>query len=131
MPKNATLAGVMKKITPSLNILAAIIALTILQACARTPDTQCAMPTLTPPDGRGQAGSPITVTIATTTAGASLRWTDDGNTPTGGPTGKGNSISGPSGPAPTVFGRTLRAIAWQDGLKDSPVATGEYQATTQ
>ena len=52
-----------------------------LQACATkavspaAPATQCAKPTLTPPNGSGQAGPPIKVTIATATQGAHLRYT--------------------------------------------------------
>jgi hypothetical protein len=120
----------MKKITLSFDVLAAIISVTILQARASTavtPATQCAQPTLTPPSGSGAAGAPITVTIATTTTGAYLRWTDDDSTPT---SGYGKLIKAQSGPAPTVFGRTLKAIAYKAGLSDSSIAVGKYQASS-
>ena len=113
----------MKKITLSFNVLAAIIAVTILQACARTPATQCAMPTLTPPNGNGQ---PVAVTIATTTAGAQLRYTTDGTDPSSGPSPNGTIIPAQSGQVPDVFGRTLKAIGYKTGMTDSPIASGKY-----
>jgi hypothetical protein len=118
----------MNKITLSFEILATIIAVALLQACggvAVTPGTQCAMPTLAPPSKSGPAGNPITVAITTATKGAYLHWTDDGSEP-GGSSGKGNLIKASSGPAPTVFGRTLKAIAFKAGLGDSPIAVGHY-----
>src|SRR4029077_14476341 len=114
----------MKKITLSFNVLAAIIAVTILQACASTSGTQCvcAKPTLTPPSGSGPAGTTITVTIATTTTGAYLRYTLDGSTPTCGSSGHGTLIAAQTGvvhvPLPDVFGRTLKAIACKAGCAD-------------
>jgi hypothetical protein len=116
----------MNKITLSLNVLAAIIAVTILQACAKTAIEQCATPTLMPPRASGPRDAPITVMIATKTTGANLRWTDDGSTPT---SGYGKLIKAQSGPAPTVFGRTLKAIAFKTGLSDSPIAVGYYTAS--
>ena len=74
----------MKKITLSFEVLAAIIAVTILQACAgTTTTTQCAKPTLTPPGYSGPVHR-VTVTIRTATTGAYLRYTLDRSTPTGG-----------------------------------------------
>jgi Chitobiase/beta-hexosaminidase C-terminal domain len=117
----------MKKITVSFAVLAAIIAVAILQACAgKSVITQCAKPTLTPPNGSGQS-PPIRVTIATATLGAKLRYTTDGSTPTGGPSGHGTPIPAQSGVTPDVYGRTLRAIAFKPGLKDSPIADGDYR----
>ena len=116
----------MKKIALSFNVLAAIIAVTILQACAKTAIEQCATPTLTPPSKSGPSNAPITVMVATTTKGANLRWTDNNSTPT---PSYGNLIKAESGPAPTVFGRTLRAIAFEPGFSPSSVAVGEYPAS--
>jgi len=117
----------MKKITLSFNVLAAIIAVTILQACASITGTQCACakPTLTPPGGT--AG---TVTISTTTKGAYLRYTLDGTIPTCGSSGNGTLIPAQSG-AVDVFGRTLKlqAIACKAGCADSPIAVGNYTAS--
>jgi len=74
----------MKKITLSFEVLPAIIAVAILQACATTTTTtQCAKPTLIPPLLSGPVHS-VTVTITTATTGAYLRYTIDGSTPTGG-----------------------------------------------
>jgi Chitobiase/beta-hexosaminidase C-terminal domain len=111
----------MKKITLSLNVLAAIIAMMILQACA---GTQCATPTLTPPNGSGQ---PVPVTITTASPDCYLSYTLDGSKPT--PT-NGTQVPGPTVqvPAPDVFGRTLQAIAYKKGVPDSvsPIASGTY-----
>lgn len=129
----------MNRNTLSFDTLAAIIACAILQACACTavrqaapaPATQCAKPTLYPPSASGPAGASITVTITTATNGAYLRWTDDGTPPTGGSSGHGHVIKASSGPAPTVYGRTLRAIGFKSGFSDSPVAVGSYNSTRQ
>jgi hypothetical protein len=115
----------MKKITRSFDVLAAITA--VLQACAgKTLTTQCATPTLTPQNESGPAGHSITVTIATATLGANLRYTLDGTKPTSTPPGNGKLITAQSAPVPVVFGRTLKAIACKPGLTDSPVAVGTY-----
>ena len=108
-------------------LVCASVALTILSACEQKAAlTQCAKPTLTPPSGSGPAGQDIRVKIETSTQGASLSWTDDGTPPT--PTGP-HIISAPSGFIITVFGRTLKAIAFKPGLTDSPIAEGRYVAT--
>ena len=122
----------MKKITLSFKLLAAIIAVTILQACAINPGapaTQCAEPTLTPPNGSGHTGPPIRVTIATTTTGAHLRYTLNGTTPSGSSGSNGTLIAAQQGVVPDVFGRTLKAIAFKPGFADSPIAGGNYQAS--
>jgi len=129
------LSGVMKKITLSFDVLAAIITVTILQACASVGGlTQCATPTLTPEKASGAPGSTIMVTISTTTTGANLCYTIDGTTPTDGSSPHGKVIAAQSGTVqvrfPDVFGRTLKlqAIAFKPGLTDSPVAAGYYTA---
>jgi len=120
----------MEKIVLSFATLAAIITMT---ACANTADTaatQCAQPTLTPPDA-GNTTTSVTVTIATATKGAYLRYTLDGSTPTGGSSGNGTEITASKG---TVFvefgvgsvGTTLKAIAYKQGLADSLIAVGKY-----
>jgi hypothetical protein len=106
-------------------IICAGVALTILSACEKKGAlTQCAKPTLTPPNGTGPAGQDIKVTIETKTLGASLSWSDDPNIPPT-PTGP-HIIAAPKGDAITVFGRTLRAMAFKTGMTDSPVAQGTY-----
>jgi hypothetical protein len=126
----------MKKITFSFNVLAAVITVAILQACASVGGlTQCATPTLTPENASGAPGSTIMVTISTTTIGANLCYTIDGSTPIDGSSGHGKIISAQSGTIPVrfpdVFGRTLKlqAIAFKPGLTDSPIATGYYTAS--
>ena len=102
------------------------VALTILSSCEKSASlTQCAKPTLDPSSKTGPPGQDVKVSIETKTLGASLSWTDDGSPPT--PTGP-HIINGPKGDAITVFGRTLRAMAFKMGMTDSPVAVGEYQA---
>src|SRR6266496_316459 len=81
----------MEEITLWFAPLAAIIAMTILQACAGTAGTRCAKPTLIPSDAT-HATTSVRVTIATATQGAYLRYTLDGSTPTGGPSGNGMQI---------------------------------------
>jgi Chitobiase/beta-hexosaminidase C-terminal domain len=123
----------MEKITLSFAALAAIIAMTIPQGCvgtAGTAGTQCAKPTLTPSDASNAITS-VMVKIATATQGAYLRYTLDGSTPTGGSSGNGTQILATKGEVTITFGlgpkgTTLKAIAYKEGLADSPVAVGSY-----
>jgi len=121
----------MEKIPLSFAALAAIIAMMILQACVgtvATPATQCAKPTLAPSDASNAITSVI-VTIRTATPGAYLRYTLDGSTPTGGPSGNGIEIAAARGKVTVTFGpggTTLKAIACKPGLADSSVAVGNY-----
>ena len=118
----------MKTTIFSFKLLAAIIAVTILQGCAATPTTtttQCAKPTLTPPGYNGPLRS-VTVTIKTATTGAHLRYTLDGSTPT---SSHGALIPATSGKASFGFdarGRTLKAIAYKAGWTTSLIAVGNY-----
>jgi Chitobiase/beta-hexosaminidase C-terminal domain len=121
----------MEKITLSFAALAAIVAMMIPQACvgtAGTAGTQCAKPTLTPSDA-SHATTSVTVRIATATAGAYLRYTLDGSTPTGGSSGNGTQIAAASGKVSFTVGpreKTLKAIAYKVGLVDSSIAVGTY-----
>jgi Chitobiase/beta-hexosaminidase C-terminal domain len=117
-----------EKITLSFAALATIIATTILQACVGTPGTRCGKPTLTPSDAT-HATTSVTVRIATKTAGAYLRYTLDGSTPTGGLSGNGTQIAAASGKVSFTVGpreKTLKAIAYKLGLADSSIAEGTY-----
>ena len=123
----------MEKITFPFAVLAAIVVIAILQACVSTEGTagtQCAKPRLTPPDA-SHAVTYVTVTIRTATEGAYLRYTFDGSTPTGGPSGNGTEITASSGTVSVDFGvgskgTTLKAVAYKAGLADSPIAVGNY-----
>ena len=119
----------MEKIILSFAALAAIIAMTIPQGCVGTAGTQCAKPTLTPSDA-SHAITLVTVTIATATQGAYLRYTLDGSTPTGGSSGNGTQIPAGRGEVTVTFepGETkaLKAIAYKEGLADSLIAVGNY-----
>ena len=120
----------MEKITLSFAALAAVIAMTGCVGTAATASTQCAIPTLTPPDASNVITS-VTVTIATATKGAYLRYTLDGSTPTSGSSGNGTEITASSGTVLVEFGvgprgRTLKAIAFKAGLADSAIAVGNY-----
>jgi len=109
------------------SIICAGIALTFLSACEKKEVlTQCAKPTLSPSSGNGNSDQTLKVTIETTTPGASLSWTDNPGCPPSPTTG--NVINGPKGDALTVYGRTLRAMAFKTGMTDSPVAQGVYSA---
>jgi hypothetical protein len=111
--------------------LAVIVIMTILEGCAGTQGkagTQCVKPTLIPSDATA-ATLYVTVRITTRTEGAYLRYTLDGSTPTGGPSGNGTQIEAASGKVELSLGareKTLKAIAYKAGLADSPVAEGTY-----
>jgi hypothetical protein len=121
----------MEKISLSVAALVAIIAMTIPQACVGTAGkegAQCAKPTLTPSDAT-HATTSVTVRIATKTAGAYLRYTLDGSTPTGGSSGNGTQIAAASGKVSFTVGpreKTLKAIAYKAGLVDSSIAVATY-----
>ena len=100
----------------------------ILQGCASTAGTQCARPTLTPSDAT-HATTSVTVRIATKTAGAYLRYTLDGSTPTGGLSGNGTQIEAASEKVSFRVGpreKTLKAIAYKPGLADSSITEATY-----
>jgi uncharacterized repeat protein (TIGR03803 family) len=82
---------------------------------------QVAAPVFTP--AAGHYLSAQSVTISTPTSGASIRYTEDGSIPT---ETYGVLYSGPitinNDGAPTV----INAVAYKDGLLDSPVARGAY-----
>ena len=95
---------------------------------AGTAATQCAKPTLVPSDAT-RATTSVTVKIATKTPGAYLRYTLDGFTPTGGPSGNGEQVAADSGKVSFSVGsreKTLKAIAYKAGLADSPMAEANY-----
>ena len=121
----------MDRIQVLMTVLGAIIVMTIAPGCAGTagaPATQCARPTLTPSDATAAAMT-VTVRITTKTAGAYLRYTLDGSTPTGGSSGNGTQIEAASGKISFTVGpreKTLKAIAYKAGLADSPIAEGTY-----
>ena len=67
--------------------------------------------------------------MATKTAGAYLRYTLDGSTPTGGLSGNGTQIEAASGKVSFRVGpreKTLKAIAYKAGWADSLIAVGNY-----
>ena len=120
----------MEKIVLSFATLATIIAMTACANTAGTAATQCAKPTLTPSDAANTTTS-VTVTIATATKGAYLRYTLDGSTPTGGSSGNGTEIPASKGTVLVEFGvgsvgTMLKAIAYKEGLADSLIAVGKY-----
>ena len=91
-----------KKQLPYFEVLAAIIAVMILQACAATTTTtQCAKPTLTPP---GVSGPVHSVTVRITTATGNVTF--------------------------SIGHKTLKPIAYKAGWTDSLVAVGDYDYET-
>src|SRR5437667_415790 len=76
-----------------------------------------APPTFTPPGGTF-AGS-VTVTMSTTTSGASIYYTTDGSTPT-------TASSAYTGPVPVTTPTTLRAMAAASGMANSSVTSATY-----
>ncbi|MET8763710.1 chitobiase/beta-hexosaminidase C-terminal domain-containing protein [Lentzea sp. NPDC004782] len=83
---------------------------------------QVATPTFSPPGGSYTSAQ--TVTISTATAGASIRYTVDGSTPT---------ASSPvyTGPISVPGTRTVNAIGIKSGLTNSAVASATYTIGTQ
>jgi len=81
-------------------------------------------PTATPSSGNYYPGDTVTVTLATTTSGATIYYTTDGTTPTSSSTqySQGAQISITSSTAAT---KTLKAIAIKDGAS-SNVLTATY-----
>ncbi|HEX8705414.1 MAG TPA: polysaccharide lyase family 7 protein [Myxococcaceae bacterium] len=79
---------------------------------------QVASPVFSPAPGTYTSAQ--TVTLSSATSGASIRYTTDGSTPT--------STSGTlySGPLTISATTTVRAIAYQSGLANSPVTSGTY-----
>jgi len=118
----------MEKLSLSFAAPAAIIAMTILQACVSTAGTQRAKPTLAPSDA-SRATTSVTVKVATATPWAYLRYTLDGSTPTGGSSGNGTEIAAACGRISFTVGpreKTLKVIAYKSGLADSPIAEATY-----
>lgn len=79
--------------------------------------TACANPTFTP--AAGTYTSPKSVTISTTTVGATIYYTTNGNEPT-------TSSSVYSAPIEVTSTTTLKAIAVKSGMGNSDVATALY-----
>ena len=93
----------------------------VIQAlCFDNGSTQptCATPTFSP--AAGSYGSAQSVTIGTTTGGATIRYTTDGSTPT---ETAGTVYSSAVNIAASC---TLEAIAYKSGDTDSAVASGTY-----
>ena len=84
--------------------------------------SQAATPTFAPPPGTYSSAQ--SVTISTTTSGASIHYTIDGSTP--------SSTAGTpySGPVSVSSSMTLKAVAFNPGMADSPVATASYTITS-
>jgi len=102
--------------------------MTIPQGCVGTGSTPCAKPRLIPSDAT-RATTSVTVRIATKTEGAYLRYTLDGSTPAGGPSGNGTEIAAASGEVWFTVGsreKTLKAIVYKPGLADSSIAEATY-----
>jgi pullulanase len=89
---------------------------------AYTPQTQVATPTFSP--AAGTYNTAQSVTLASTTAGASIRYTTDGSTPT--------STTGTLYTAPVTVSSNLviRAIAFASGMTDSTVSSASYTIST-
>ena len=79
---------------------------------------QCAAPTFSP--GGGAFDSTQTVSISTSTSGASIMYTTNGTTPT---STVGTVYSSPVAISATA---TLQAIAYETGMTNSPVSSAVY-----
>src|SRR6202790_851758 len=87
-----------------------------------TAGSTAAAPTFNPP--AGPYASPQSVSINSTTPGASIRYTTDGSTPT-------SSVGTLYTNTPVAVNSTLtlKAIAYKTGLTDSSVTSGTYTIT--
>ncbi len=83
-----------------------------------------ATPTFSPAGGVGRC-VPFTVTLSTTTSGASIRYTTDGSTPS---STAGTLYSGPITVSNTT---TIKAIAFKSGLTNSTVSSATYTSSQQ
>src|SRR5205085_2817123 len=84
--------------------------------------SQVAAPTFSPPAGNYTSTQPLT--ISTTTAGASIRYTTDGSTPT---STLGTVYVSPVSVSSSL---TLKAIAYKAGMTDSTVVSAAYTIST-
>lgn len=86
-----------------------------------TPDGQVAAPVFS--HAAGSYGSPIQLTLSSSTVGATLRFTTDGSLP---------SASSPAygGPIPLTAATTVRAIALKAGMGASPISQASYSIGT-
>lgn len=88
-----------------------------------TSDNQAVAPIFSPPGG--SYDSPQTVTVSSTTSGASIRYTTDGSLPS-------ETAGIPySGPITVSSNTTLQAVAYASGMADSAVASSTYSFPAQ
>ena len=89
-----------------------------ITSAAYTIIVQCAAPTFNP--AAGTYGSAQSVTISTTTSGATISYTTDGTTP--------SETSGTIYTTPVAINQntTLQAIAYESGIPDSLITSGNY-----
>ena len=79
---------------------------------------ECAAPTFSP--AAGSYGTAQSVTIGTTTGGATIRYTTNGTTPT-------ETVGTVYSSAVNISANTtLQAIAYLSGMADSPISSGNY-----
>ena len=88
-------------------------------APAESKKTAAAVPVFSPPPGTYTA--PVTVTLTTATAGATIYYTTDGSSPTR----KTRPLY--RGPIELTATTTVKAFAFKKGLKTSAVTTGIYK----
>jgi len=87
--------------------------------------SQVATPTLTPSSGSFNASQ--TVTIASTTAGATLGCTTDGSTPTANNGGTITHGTVYTGPFSVPVNQTVKCIGSESGFSDSGIGSATYQ----
>ncbi len=80
---------------------------------------RCVQPVFIPP--QGTYSDTISVSIATTTENATIKYTIDGTTPN-----QTNGIIYSAPIAITTNSTTLKAVAYKTGMSNSPVASGNY-----
>jgi hypothetical protein len=91
--------------------------------CGGTPMQTVAAPTFSPAGGTYTSSQQVT--LATSTSGASIRYTTDGSTPT---ETSGTLYTGAA--IPVASNMTIKAIAYEGGMNDSPVSSATYTINT-
>jgi hypothetical protein len=91
-----------------------------VEEAGKPPSAQVAAPVFDPPPGFYTSAR--SVTLASGTSGASIRYTLDGSIP-----GSDSGVLYTGTAIPVTSTITLRAVAYKEGMSNSPISVGAYQ----